>query len=189
VGAGDADADEHGDGVRDEDVGVLNLVPSFYPRNGRRKWAESGRSVGVAVGPVGGERVVWSRKTESPSSAGSSSGKLSESERLLYFAAPHHTTKALHDFYLETATLFASLQQIVALGMRLPVPGAVRGGVARAGSVADAWNDKGQLLGADGLLAPPSTETVGHMRRLVDMYLEELVKIQDASTEVGPAGV
>ncbi len=30
----------------------------------------------------------------------------------------------------------------------------------------------------DGLLGPPGAETVGHMRRLVMMYIEELAKLR-----------
>lgn len=48
--------------------------------------------------------------------------------------------------------------------------------------MAEAWDKSGQLVGVEGLLRPPGAETVGHMRRLVGMYLEEVVRLREAES-------
>jgi hypothetical protein len=42
------------------------------------------------------------------------------------------------------------------------------------------WDKQGNLVGVEGLIGPPGSETVGHMRRLVMMYLEELLKLRES---------
>lgn len=78
--------------------------------------------------------------------------------------------------------MFVSLQRIVASSIRLP-------GLAsdRSSGLAEVWDDKGNLVALDGLLGPPKAETIIHMRRLVEMYLEEVVKLRDADVDVSPA--
>ena len=63
--AGDSDADgdvEEEDGEEDEQVGTLHTIPPAFGRGGKRKWVDSGRSLGVGVGGAGGETVLWVRK-------------------------------------------------------------------------------------------------------------------------------
>lgn len=96
-------------------------------------------------------------------------------DRTLLFASPHVLSDPLINLYTETYTLFTSLQRIVASSFRLPSHGA-----------ADMWDKKGNLI-LDGLLGPPGAETVGHMRRLVIMYIEELAKLRgDPNLDVSP---
>jgi nuclear pore complex protein Nup85 len=45
--------------------------------------------------------------------------------------------------------------------------------------MAEAWDKDGRLVGVEGLLGPPGAETVGHMRRLVGMYLEEITRLKE----------
>lgn len=75
--------------------------------------------------------------------------------------------------------MFVSLQRIVAASIRLPAFSA-----DRPSGLAEVWDDKGSLVALDGLLGPPNAETIMHMRRLVQMYLEELVKLRDADVDV-----
>lgn len=75
--------------------------------------------------------------------------------------------------------MFVSLQRIVASSIRLPGLDS-----DRPSALAEVWDDKGNLVGLDGLLGPPNAETIIHMRRLVQMYLEELVKLRDADVDV-----
>ena len=65
--------------------------------------------------------------------------------------------------YTESYTLFSSLQRIFASSMRLPNGGA--------------W-EKQNL---EALIGPPGAETVGHMRRLGMMYLDELSRLREAN--------
>lgn len=55
--AGDI-ADGRGQG-RDETVEVLYLQPSAYPRNGKGKWKDTGRSLAVTISPINGEVVAY----------------------------------------------------------------------------------------------------------------------------------
>jgi nuclear pore complex protein Nup85 len=51
----------------DDEVDVCYLEPGAYPRGGKQKWKESGRTMGVAVSPVGGEVVGWiGKKVNAP---------------------------------------------------------------------------------------------------------------------------
>lgn len=38
-------------------------------------------------------------------------------------------------------------------------------------------------MGVDGLLGPPGAETVGHIQRLVGMYVEEVVKLRESDVD------
>ena len=89
--------------------------------------------------------------------------KLALPDRILLFAFPHVLSDALINLYTETYTLFTSLQRIFAASFRLP---SVIG--------ADVLDTKD----IESLLGPPGAETVGHMRRLVMMYIEELTKLR-----------
>lgn len=102
--------------------------------------------------------------------------QLSTSDRVAYIAAINKFPEAVQNLFAETYTLFVSLQRIQAASMRLPGPGADR-------PSAEVWDSKGNLVGAD-VLAPPGAETVIHYRRLVQMYLEELLKLRDADVDV-----
>jgi nuclear pore complex protein Nup85 len=82
-------------------------------------------------------------------------------------------------FYSETFTLFTSLQQIVASSIRIPT--ANNSINARGLGMAEAWDENGRLVGVEGLLGPPGAETVGHMRRLVGMYLEEIMRLRETA--------
>lgn len=84
----------------------------------------------------------------------------------------------MQSVYADTYTLFISLQRIIASSMRLPVPG------SEANGLAEVWDNNGNLVSLDGLLGPPGAETIVHMRRLVDMYLEEVAKLREADMDV-----
>ena len=60
-------ASETAEEQEDEEVEKVNLVPSAYPRRGRRKWSEGGRTLGVAVSGTGSENLMWIRKKASAS--------------------------------------------------------------------------------------------------------------------------
>lgn len=85
------------------------------------------------------------------------------------------------NLYIESHTLFTSLQHIVASSIRLPTPG--QGLNARGLGVAEVWDKKGHQLGVEGLLGPPGAETVGHIQRLVGMYVEEVVKLRESDVD------
>lgn len=79
--------------------------------------------------------------------------------------------KTLLEFYAETYTLFTSLQRIVVTGFKLSSPDIIDG-----------------PLELDRLLGPPGAETIGHMSRLVGMYLDELLKLRDEQAlDVSPS--
>lgn len=100
------------------------------------------------------------------------------SDRAIYFASLNKFSMAARSFYAETYTLFMSLQSIVASSMRLPGLG------AKGHNPAEVWDANGDLVTVDSFLGPPNAETVVHMRRLVDMYLEEILKLRDTDEEV-----
>lgn len=80
-------------------------------------------------------------------------------DRHLIFTSQTFLPPPLLAFYSETYTLFTSLQRIVASSFRMPAVDS---------------RDRKDVLG------PPGAETVGHMRRLVGMYLEEILKLREA---------
>jgi hypothetical protein len=87
----------------------------------------------------------------------------------LYFASPTTFSSPQIDFYLETHTYFNTLQYILSKDeRRMPsIP------------VAGVWDDKGRLMNPDDLLGPPSPETVAQMRRIVDLYIDEVRDLRD----------
>jgi nuclear pore complex protein Nup85 len=97
------------------------------------------------------------------------------------FSSLSNISQPLATLYTESHTLFTSLQHIVASAIRLPVPG--QGLNARGLGVAEVWNKQGKQTSMEGLLGPPGAETVGHIRRLVGMYLEEVVKLRESDVE------
>lgn len=101
-----------------------------------------------------------------------------KSDRVVYFGASTTLSNPLVNLYTETYTLFVSLQRIVASSIRLPDDR--NGADPRDFGMAEVWDKHGKLVGAGSLLGPPGAETVGHMRRLVDMYLEEISKLRNA---------
>ncbi|TXT13662.1 hypothetical protein VHUM_01029 [Vanrija humicola] len=165
------DANGDGDDDADADVDEVYLEPYAFTRKDKAKWKASGRTLLAAVSPVNGEIAAWVAKRvsrESDKPAALTDPKLSTSDRTMYIASLNKFPGAVYNLYSETHTLFMSLQHIVASSIRLPRPG---------DGLAQAWDSKGNLVALDGLLGPPAAETVIHMRRLVDMYLEELSKV------------
>jgi nuclear pore complex protein Nup85 len=102
-------------------------------------------------------------------------------DQLVSFSSLSNISQPLATLYTESHTLFTSLQHIVASAIRLPVPG--QGLNARGLGVAEVWNKQGKQTSMEGLLGPPGAETVGHIRRLVGMYLEEVVKLRESNVE------
>jgi nuclear pore complex protein Nup85 len=125
-----------------------------------------------------GHKLTRQSLQDSNQTKKSSNLDLSLSDAALYFAAPTTLPDPVLNFYTETYTLFTSLQRIVASSVRLPIPS--NSIDARGFGMAEAWDKSGHLVGVKGLLGPPGAETVGHMRRLVGMYLEEIVRLREA---------
>lgn len=96
---------------------------------------------------------------------------LALADQNIAFSSLNSLSKPLATLYTESHTLFTSLQHIVASEMRLPSPSAAR-------HQAPSWDKNGHLAQA-ALLAPPTAETVLHIRRLVGMYLEEVVRLRE----------
>ncbi|KAL1411069.1 hypothetical protein Q8F55_002016 [Vanrija albida] len=168
----DANGDDDADADADADVDEVYLEPYAFTRKDKAKWKASGRTLLAALSPVNGEIAAWVAKRPSGSDkpAALTDPKLSTTDRTMYIASLNKFPPAVHNLYRETHTLFMSLQHIVASSIRLPQPGDA--------PFAQAWDSKGNLVALDGLLGPPAAETVIHMRRLVDMYLEELNKLR-----------
>ncbi|WVW82930.1 hypothetical protein I302_104945 [Kwoniella bestiolae CBS 10118] len=177
--------DEDGDEQEVEvEVEVLHLQPAAYPKGDKRKWKSSGRTINAVTSPVGGEVASWI--TKKPSSNPNEPSTLSEpslslSDRTIFFASLSSLPDPLVQLYTESHLLFTSLQQIVAEShsRRLPSVGLEK--------IAEAWDKRGNLVGADGLLGPPDAETVIHMRRLADLYLDQLGELkssQDVDVEL-----
>ncbi|KAL7424161.1 hypothetical protein Q5752_001747 [Cryptotrichosporon argae] len=162
-------------GDDDDDADTLHLKPAAFSKADKAKWKASGRTVLAAVSPVGGEVAAWitSKPSAAEPPAQPTGSKLPIPDRTIFFASPNSFPKAVQDLYAETYTLFISLQRIVASAIRLPADG----------RAAEAWDRDGNLISIDGLLGPPGAETVVHMRRLVEMYLDELAKLREAEIE------
>lgn len=111
--------------------------------------------------------LMWQPSENPDTPASLSDQKLSTADRMVYVTSVNTFAESEQALYAETYTLFVSLQQIVASSMRLPTSENI-----------DMWDTKS---GMDGLLGPPSAETVVHMNRLVHMYLEEVAKLRTAS--------
>ncbi|ORY28255.1 Nup85 nucleoporin-domain-containing protein [Naematelia encephala] len=158
-----------------DDIETLHLEPSAFSRKGKEKWKASGRGIMAAVCPVGGETASYisSSSSNDPNQAAGKVDNLSLPDRTVYFSSSSSFPEPLLSFYVETYTLFTSLQRIAAVDLRLPSEG-IRN------VTAEAWDRHGNLVGAGSLLGPPGAETVGHMRRLVTMYLEELMRVREA---------
>ena len=82
----------------------------------------------------------------------------------IYFSSPYALSPPLLSFYRETYTLFTSLQRIVSSAINVPE---LLVGDIKAGT----WGH-----GAFG----PSAETIGHMGRLVGLYLLEMQKLRES---------
>lgn len=93
---------------------------------------------------------------------------------MVYIAAINSFPPALEDFYSSTCTVFTNLQQIIASAIRLPAPGAASG----------VWDGEGHLIALDGVVGPPRPETIVHMRKIVDMYLQDIDRIRRAEVSV-----
>jgi hypothetical protein len=181
---GEGNVNSDGSEKEQEDASTLYLEPAAWSRREKAKWKATGRTVMAAVSPVEGEVAAWVAKkvrylsqrgpllmnnqpASDPNKPPTLTGpRMALPDRTLLFASPHVLSDPLINLYTETYTLFTSLQRIVSSSFRLPSLGA-----------ADAWDNKGNLV-LNCLLGPPGAETVGHMRRLVMMYIEELAKLR-----------
>ncbi|KAK8869665.1 hypothetical protein IAR55_000233 [Kwoniella newhampshirensis] len=178
----DMDEDHDGRAEDDEDAEVCHLQPAAYSQGGRGKWKATGRTMGIAVNPVGGEVASWvtKRPTGDPNRPSTLiQPELSVSDRTLYFASLHVLPDSLTNLYTESHLLFTSLQNIIAesLPQRRLTSGVDR--------VAETWDRRGNLIDAESLLAPPDAETITHMRRLMDLYLDNLNDLR-GNQEVEP---
>ncbi|WWD16071.1 hypothetical protein CI109_100496 [Kwoniella shandongensis] len=178
----DMDEDNDREMDDDDDVDVSYLQPAAYPRGGRGKWKASGRTTSAAVCPVGGEVATW--VTKKPSSDPNQPPTLSKSDltlpdRTLYFSSQHVLPDPLVSLYTESHLLFTSLQNIVAesLPQRRLTSGDNR--------ITETWDRRGNLVDAQSLLGPPDAETIVHMRRLIDLYLDNLNDLR-SNQEVEP---
>lgn len=143
--------------------------------------------MGVAFSPTGGEIASWATKKvrildvcpldrsdrTKPSNDQNkpdtiNSTTVSMPDRTVYFASSSLLSDQSLEFYAETYTLFTSLQRIVATSFKLPSP--TRGG----------WDEKLRLAELNRLVGPPSAETIGHMSRVVALYLEEVGKVRES---------
>ncbi|WWC60964.1 uncharacterized protein I303_103541 [Kwoniella dejecticola CBS 10117] len=168
----------------EDDIEVLHSQPYAYKRSDRRKWQSTGRTLATVPSPVGGELASWI--TKKPPTNPNEPAKLSDTSRAIpdktiYFTVLNWLPESLVQLYTESHLLFTSLQQIVAEShnRRLPSVGLDK--------VAEAWDRRGNLLGVDKLVGPPDAETVMHMRRLADLYLDQLGDLkgkQDVDVEL-----
>jgi nuclear pore complex protein Nup85 len=94
--------------------------------------------------------------------------ELSLADNMVYISAINTFPPALEDFYSSTCTVFTNLQQIIASAIRLPAPGAASG----------VWDSEGHLVALDGVVGPPRAETIVHMRKIVEMYLQDIDRIR-----------
>ena len=53
---GAVEGEDHDD---EADASVMHFDPPVYPRNGKGKWKEAGRTMMAAVCPIGGEVASW----------------------------------------------------------------------------------------------------------------------------------
>ncbi|WVQ98889.1 hypothetical protein IAU59_006020 [Kwoniella sp. CBS 9459] len=161
--------------VDEEDVEVLYLQPAAYLRGERKKWVASGRTIGASVSPVGGETASWVTKkpTENPNEAPTlADPEMTLSDRTIFFASLNSLPDPLIQLYTESHLLFTSLQQIVAESHLRRLPSLSNE------KIAGAWDKRGNFVGAAGLLGSPDAETVMHMRRLADLYLDQLGELR-----------
>ncbi|WWC89869.1 uncharacterized protein L201_004797 [Kwoniella dendrophila CBS 6074] len=159
----------------DEEVEVFHLQPAAYTKGEKKKWKSSGRTINAIVSPVGGEIASWI--TKKPSSNPNEPSTLSESnlsisDRTIFFASLSSLPDPLIQLYTESHLLFTSLQQIVAESHSRRLPNAA------IDKIAQTWDKRGNLVGIEGLLGPPDAETIVHMRRLSDLYLDQLGELK-----------
>ncbi|WVR05312.1 hypothetical protein IAU60_002326 [Kwoniella sp. DSM 27419] len=167
-----------GAGVNGQDVDMGYLQPGAYPSGEKQKWKASGRTISAAVSPTGGEIASWvtNKPSDNPNEAAQvTSSKMTISDRTLYFASLHLLPDPLIQLYTESHLLFTSLQRIVAEShaRRLPLAGDVK--------IAEAWDKRGNLVAAESLLGAPDAETVMHMRRLADLYIDQLAELKGST--------
>ncbi|WRT67281.1 uncharacterized protein IL334_004248 [Kwoniella shivajii] len=172
------------DGEDEDEVETCYLQPAAYPKGEKKKWKASGRTISATVSPAGGEIASWVTKKPAsnpnePSQLSSTS--LSISDRTIFFTSLSSLPNSLIQLYTESHLLFTSLQQIVAEShsRRLPSVGMEK--------IAEAWDRRGNLVGVESLLGPPDAETIMHMRRLADLYLDQLAELkgnQDVDVEL-----
>ncbi|WVN86702.1 uncharacterized protein L203_101874 [Cryptococcus depauperatus CBS 7841] len=159
-----------------EPVETLYLKPEAYSRGDLAQWKSSGRYMKAALSPAGGEVAVWA--TRMPSEAASSKQPiLSLSDETVSFVSLNSFPQPLVYLYTESHLLFTSLQQIFADSRsRFPSFG---------GAGAESWDKRGNLVGRQDLLGPPDAETVVNMRRLTDLYVDQLGDLK-AQTDTDP---
>ncbi|WVQ78536.1 hypothetical protein IAT38_000622 [Cryptococcus sp. DSM 104549] len=160
----DLDRAASGSGPSEDDVEALHLNPGAYPPGGRAKWSATGRTVGAAVSPVGGEVAVW--VTNKPSDDPNKPPKLADpkpalADGAIYFTSLHTLPAPLVNLYSESHLLFTSLQEIMAESTRVGLPSIGFGG--------------------DGILGQPDAEAVSNMRRLAEHYVFELDQLKSWS--------
>ncbi|ORX33416.1 Nup85 nucleoporin-domain-containing protein [Kockovaella imperatae] len=155
--------------VKEKDTDALYLQPSVYRNTEKGKWRASGETALAAVSPVGGEIASWfARKdtADKPRDHG-----LNVPHNQIYFSASNNLPDAVTSFYRETYTLFTSLQRIVSSAMRIP-------------RLDEALQEKSfnvkEAIQEGDILVAPSAETIGHMGRLVGLYLGELQKLRES---------
>ncbi|CAK9784044.1 hypothetical protein CC85DRAFT_281930 [Cutaneotrichosporon oleaginosum] len=148
-----------------------HLDPPAFTRQDKAKWKASGRTLLAAAAPVGGGVAAWiakqpSKKPDDPATL--LDKELSLADNMLYISAINTFPPALEDFYSSTCTVFTNLQQIIASAIRLPEPDAASG----------VWDTDGHLVALDGVVGPPRAETIVHMRKIVEMYLQDIDRIR-----------
>ncbi|GMK54991.1 hypothetical protein CspeluHIS016_0200470 [Cutaneotrichosporon spelunceum] len=163
------------DGFDDDEADAYeeHLDPPAFTRQDKAKWKASGRTLLAAAAPVGGGVAAWvakqpSNKANEPATLADK--ELSLADNMVYISAINSFPSALEDFYSSTCTVFTNLQQIIASAIRLPAPGTGSG----------VWDSEGNLVALDGVLGPPAPETIVHMRKIVEMYLQDIDRIRHA---------
>ncbi|BEI79576.1 hypothetical protein CcaverHIS002_0101050 [Cutaneotrichosporon cavernicola] len=163
------------DGFDDDETDVYeeHLDPPAFTRQDKAKWKASGRTLLAAAARVGGGVAAWvakqpSKKADEPAIL--TDKELSLADNMVYISAINSFPPALEDFFSSTCTVFTNLQQIIASAIRLPAPGAGSG----------VWDTEGNLVALDGVLGPPAPETIVHMRKIVEMYLQDIDRIRHA---------
>ncbi|ODN98518.1 nuclear pore complex protein Nup85 [Cryptococcus wingfieldii CBS 7118] len=154
------------------DTQTLYLKPEAFKNGGAPRWAATGRTLAAALSPAAGEAAIWVSKKPSDSPNGIEKlpdASLSLSDETILFTSLNSFSQPLTHLYTESHLLFTSLQQIFADSGRWRLSSV---GVGMGGG-ADAWDGKGNF-GVQDLLGPPDAETVINMRRLADLYLDQL---------------
>ncbi|WVQ71710.1 hypothetical protein IAR50_001251 [Cryptococcus sp. DSM 104548] len=147
---------------------TLYLKPEAFNKGGAKTWSSTGRTLSAALSPAGGEAAIWPSNNPNAIEKLSDSA-LSLSDETILFTSLNSFPQPLTHLYTESHLLFTSLQQIFADSGRRRLSSV---GVGMGGG-AEAWDGKGNF-GVEDLLGPPDAETVINMRRLADLYLDQL---------------